>query len=332
MKAIIPVAGAGTKLRPHTYTQPKALIPMAGKTILSVIVDELIANNVDEFVFVIGYLGDKIKDYITIRYPNLKCNFVLQNERQGTGHAIWLTKEVVGNEQVLIVFGDTICDYNIKEVIAAKVSQIGVRKVDDPRTFGVAELDNNDNVLKVLEKPLIPKSNMAIVGVYKIIETDVMYNALDNYIKNESGIQGEYHFTYALQQMIENGVQFKAFRVNNWFDCGKKETLLETNQTLLKSMLQDETATAFDNYENTVIIPPVHIAPGCQIKDSIIGPSVSIGENSKIITSIINNSIIGSYTQIEDIVLKESIIGSDAYVRGSIQSLNIGDNTEIDLR
>ncbi len=332
MKAIIPVAGAGTKLRPHTYTQPKALIPMAGKTILSVIVDELIANGVDEFVFVIGYLGDKIKDYILSRYPDLKCSFVLQNERQGTGHAIWLTKNVIGNDQVLIVLGDTICDYNISEVLAADVSQIGVRKVDDPRAFGVAEIDNADNVLKVVEKPLIPKSNMAMVGVYKIIETEAMFKALDNDIEVKKEMQGEHHFTYALQSMIENGVKFKAFRVNNWFDCGKKETLLETNQTLLKSMVNDAAVNDYDTFENTVIIPPVHIAAGCQIKDSIIGPSVSIGENTKINASIINNSIIGSYAHLEDIVLKESIIGSDAYVRGSIQSLNIGDNTEIDLR
>ncbi len=137
MKAIIPVAGAGTKLRPLTYTQPKALIPIAGKTILGVIIDQLLDAGVDEFVFVIGYLGEKIQRYIEKAYPNLKHTFVNQNDRRGTGHAIWLTRDAVHEDEVMIVLGDTVCDYNVKDIINSPVSQIGVRKVDDPRGFGV---------------------------------------------------------------------------------------------------------------------------------------------------------------------------------------------------
>ena len=165
MKAIIPVAGAGTKLSPLTYTQPKALIPLAGKTILSVIIDQLQEAGVTEFVFVIGYLGEKIQRYIARTYPNLNYTLVNQPDRRGLGHAIWLTQDVVKNEEVLIVLGDTICDYNTKEILSINISQIGVRKVDDPRSFGVAELGDNDQGLKVVEIPLIPKSNMAMVGV-----------------------------------------------------------------------------------------------------------------------------------------------------------------------
>jgi glucose-1-phosphate thymidylyltransferase len=330
MKAIIPVAGAGTKLRPHTYTQPKALIPMAGKTILSVIVDALLANGVEEFIFIIGYLGDKIQDYISKTYPSLRCTFVTQNDRRGTGHAIWLTKDAVNNDEVMIVFGDTICDFNIKKVLNNPVSQIGVRRVDDPRLFGVAELDQADRVLRVTEKPLIPKSNMAMVGVYKIIETAALFTALDTYLHDRADADGEYHLTHALQTMIENGVRFDAFRVNNWFDCGKKETLLETNATLLKNM-NDRTNDPPPQFADTVIIPPVSIGKGCTIEHSIIGPSVSIGDNTVVRSSIIRNSIIGSFAELDEVVLKSSIIGSDAYVHGLSQSLNIGDNTDIDL-
>lgn len=330
MKAIIPVAGAGTKLRPHTYTQPKALMPMAGKTILSVIVDQLREAGISEFIFIIGYLGDKIQDYVSRTYPDMKCSFVTQNDRRGTGHAIWLTKDVVKNDEILIVFGDTICDFNIEQVLANTMSQVGVRRVDDPRTFGVAELDEQDVVIRFAEKPKIPKSNMAMVGVYKIIETEKLFEALSSQLSNGVAPDGEYHLTDALERMVAMDVQFQAFRVNNWFDCGKKETLLETNATLLKALNEQEGYTIPD-FKDTVIIPPVNIAKGCVIEHAIIGPSVSIGENSQVRSSIIKNSIIGSYAQLEEVVLKSSIIGSDAYVHGLSQSLNIGDNTDIDL-
>ncbi len=330
MKAIIPVAGAGTKLRPLTYTQPKALIPLAGKTILSVIIDQLLDAGVNEFVFVIGYLGEKIQRYIAKTYPYLSYTLITQNDRRGTGHAIWLTRDAVGNDEVMIVLGDTVCDYNVKDILNSTASQIGVRKVDDPRSFGVAELDDHDKVLRVVEKPLIPKSNMAMVGVYYIKETQALYNALDKHLHNRADDDGEYHLTNALEHMIEAGINFHAFRVNNWFDCGKKESLLSTNAILLKQMGEDGKEKIKD-YEGTVIIPPVSIAEGCNIRHSIIGPNVTIGEHTTIHSSIIKDSIIGSYAELEEVVLNNSIIGSDAYVRGLSQSLNIGDNTEIDL-
>lgn len=331
MKAIIPVAGAGTKLRPLTYTQPKALIPIAGKTILGVIVDQLIEAGVTEYVFVIGYLGEKIQRYIDKTYPQLKCTFVTQSDRRGTGHAIWLTRDAVQDDEVMIVLGDTVCDYNVKEIISSAASQIGVRKVDDPRSFGVAELNDKDIVTRMVEKPLIPKSNMAMVGIYYIKEAAAMYAALEKNLAGPADDNGEYHLTNALQLMIESGITIHAFRVNNWFDCGKKETLLSTNAILLKQM-DDQPPTACDHdYDTTVIIHPVNIAEGCIIRHSIIGPNVSIGEHTKIESSIVRDSIIGSYAELQQVVLNSSIIGNDAYVRGLSQSLNIGDNTEIDL-
>jgi len=331
VKAIIPVAGAGTKLRPLTYTQPKALIPIAGKTILGVIVDQLLEAGVTEFVFVIGYLGEKIQRYIDKTYPHLTHTFVTQNDRRGTGHAIWLTKDAVQDDEVMIVLGDTVCDYNVKDILNSSVSQIGVRKVDDPRGFGVAELNDKDIVVRMVEKPLIPKSNMAMVGIYYIKETQKMFAALDRHLNNTADENGEYHLTNALQHMIEDGTVFHAFRVSNWFDCGKKETLLSTNATLLKQMEDEHPNKQTVAYEGTVIIPPVNIAEGCIIKHSILGPNVTIGEHTKIESSIVKDSIIGSYAELHQVVLNSSIIGNDAYIRGLSQSLNIGDNTEIDL-
>lgn len=329
MKAIIPVAGAGTKLRPHTYTQPKALIPLAGKTILSIIVDQLHEAGINDFIFIIGYLGEKIQDYVQKKYPELNCHFVQQNERYGTGHAINLTRELVGSDEVLIVLGDTIADYDVKEVINSPFSMLGIKKVDDPRNFGVAEIEDDGLITKVVEKPSIPKSNMALVGVYKIKETEFMFSCLEKLVVVNAKGQDEFSLTDALECMMQRGAIFKSFKVSNWFDCGKKETLLESNATLLKKF--GGNVSEEHSFENTVIIPPVSIAEGCEIKNSVIGPNVTIGEHTKLNHAIIKNSIIGSYSNLFEIVLSKSLIGSDAEVRGVNRSLNIGDNTAIDL-
>ena len=329
MKAIIPVAGAGTKLRPHTYTQPKALIPIAGKTILSFIVDQLQEAGISEFIFIVGYLGDKIKDYVSQTYPDLKAHFVYQNERQGTGHAIELTRNIVAGDEVFVVLGDTICEYDIQEVINSPYSMLGIKKVDDPRHFGVATISEAGFVEQVVEKPSIPKSNIALVGLYKIKESDILFECLQHLFTNNTAEAGVYHLTDAIDCMIQRGAKFRAFKVKNWFDCGKKESLLESNATLLKKFGGNTSET--HNYPHTIIIPPVSIAPGCEISHSIIGPHVAIGANTHIQHSIVRDSIIGSYTHLFEVVLDNSLIGSDASVKGLSRSLNIGDNTEIDF-
>ena len=328
MKAIIPLAGAGTKLRPHSYTQPKALIPLAGKTVLSIIIDQLKDAGIKEFVFIVGYFGDKIQDYVKNKHPDLTAHYVHQVDRQGVGHAIRLTKSIVDQDEVFVVLGDTICEYDIEEVINSPFSMIGVRKVEDPRDFGVAEIEDDGFISHVVEKPQIPKSNMALVGVYKIKESDQMFQCLENNIRQGLRSHGEYSLTDALDCMIKMGAKFKSFKVENWFDCGRKETLLESNATLLKKFA---IKTEAEQFENTVIVQPVSIAAGCTIKNSIIGPNVSIGENTTIDYSIVKDSIIGSFSNLFDIVLDDSVIGSDTNLRGETRSLNIGDNTSIDL-
>lgn len=329
MKAIIPVAGAGTKLRPHTYTQPKALIPLAGKTILRIIVDQLLEAGINEFVFIIGYLGDKIQDYVREKYPDLNATFVHQSERHGIGHAILLTRNIVGNDEMFIVLGDTICEYDIKDMLGQPDSSLCVKRVDDPRDFGVVELGEDGFITRVVEKPQIPKSNMALVGIYLIRETSFLFNCLENNMRNQVMSRGEFSITDAIECMIEQGARFRSFKVQNWFDCGKKDTLLESNATLLKKF--GGIISPEHNFENTIVIPPVSVAEGCDIKNSIIGPNVTIGEKTTINYSIIKNSIIGSFADLYDIVLTNSLIGSDTEVKGESRSLNIGDNTEIDL-
>ena len=329
MKAIIPVAGAGTKLRPHTYTQPKALIPIAGKTILSYIVDQLHEAGINEFIFIVGYLGEKIQEYVTQHYPHLQTHFVFQNERQGTGHAIELTKNIVGDDEVFIALGDTICEYDINEVMQSEFSMLGIKKVDDPTKFGVASINDEGFIEQLVEKPAIPISNMALVGLYKIKESHFLYECLQVLFTQDIKTQGDYSLTDALDCMLKRGAKFKAFKVKNWFDCGKKETLLDSNATMLKK----SGGNIYENhgYEDTIIIPPVSIAAGCDIKNSIIGPHVAIGANTTVTHSIVRDSIIGSYTNLHEVVLDNSLIGSDASVRGLSRCLNVGDNTEIDF-
>jgi glucose-1-phosphate thymidylyltransferase len=329
MKAIIPVAGAGTKLRPHTYTQPKALIPLAGKTILSIIVDQLKDAGIKDFIFIIGYLGDKIQDYVLDNYHDINCIFVTQSERYGTGHAIELADTLLGDDEVLIVLGDTIAEYDIKEIIDSPYSCLGVKKVDDPRNFGVAEIDDDGFITRVVEKPSIPKSNMALVGVYKIKETATLFNCIEKIISSKSNPYDDFSITDAIECMIQNGARFKSFKVNKWFDCGKKESLLESNAILLKKFgnnIDDN-----HHFKNSIIIPPVSIGEGCVIQNSVIGPNVAIGDNATINHSIVKDSIIGAYSHLFEIVLNNSLIGSDAEVKGVSRNLNIGDNTAIDL-
>lgn len=330
MKVLIPVAGAGTRLRPHTYTQPKPLMPVAGKAILAHIIDELVKAGFREFIFVIGYLGDKVRDFVELNYKNYKCQFVIQEQRQGLGHAIWTARDVLKQEKELfIALGDTVFDMDLTAMLTSKTTTLGVHAVDDPRQFGVVDLDEKGFVSRVTEKPRMPRSNLAIVGLYKILEVNALLMSLEYNIKNNLKTNGEFQLADALQTMINQGIKMTTVPVNNWFDCGKKEIMLQTNAQLLqKNNVYDVDLPVFDN---TIIIHPVSIGEDCDIKDSIIGPYVTIAAHTRIDASIIRDSIIGSYSSLREIILNHSIIGSDTAVRGIRRSLNIGDNTEIDF-
>src|SRR5436190_8568519 len=183
MKIIIPVAGIGSKLRPHTHTQPKALVPVAGKPILAHIVDTWIDAGLKDFIFIIGYLGDKIEEYINKNYPNIEKKFVLQAPREGTAQAVGLTKKLFGEkDELIITLGDTVFDVQLEEILSAKGSLLGVKKVIDPRNFGVAEIDDTGYIKSVIEKPPIPKSNMALVELYKIQDSKMLIESIEHII------------------------------------------------------------------------------------------------------------------------------------------------------
>jgi glucose-1-phosphate thymidylyltransferase len=234
MKAIIPVAGTGVRLRPLTYTQPKPLIPVAGKPIISFIVDQLIELGVEDFVFIIGYLGEKIREYIERTYPKLNTVFVTQEERIGSAHAIWLARDFYADaEEIIIFFGDAIIDADLQLFKDSQVTCLGVKTVDDPRNFGVVEHDIDGNIRLLVEKPRIPKSNLAMVGCYKIREVTQFIEACAYNMENNVRSIGEYPLTDALNRMLEWGTELATITVDNWFDCGRREVLLETNAIFL---------------------------------------------------------------------------------------------------
>lgn len=330
MKAIIPVAGAGTQLRPLTYTQPKSLIPVAGKPIISFIVDKLESLGVSEFVFVIGYLGEKIKDYIEQHYPHLRKQFVHQESRLGTGHAIWTAREALhGTDELFIYFGDTIVEMDFHLMVKSPHSCLAIKKVSDPRGFGIVEFNQGQQVKRLVEKPRIPMSNMAMVGLYKIREVEALLQALDHNIRDNIRSEGEFVLTDGLMRMLEQGIPFSTFEVSNWYDCGKKENLLETNALLLDK--EGYASANLPEYDNAIIIHPVSIGKNCRISNSIIGPHATIGSNASIVSSVVKNSIIGNFAALREVVLIDSVIGNDTSITGFRQSLNIGDNAEIDF-
>ncbi len=330
IKAIIPVAGKGLRLRPLTYTQPKPLISVAGKPIISFVIDQLTEIGVEDFIFILGYLGEKIKRYIREQYPELKTTFIFQEERLGSGHAIWMARQNLDpSDEILICFGDTIIDMNLAKIMEIPLNCIGVKKVDDPRNFGVVEVGRNGKIKALEEKPKIPRSNLAMVGIYKINRIPGFLKALEKAVAAGFEREQEIHLTDVLSEMIEQGSTIKTFEVDNWFDCGQIATLLETNATFLDR--EGYASLDLPSFYNSIIIHPVSIGDNCKINNSIIGPHVTISDNVTINGAIVNNSIIGEYSTIKEIILRKSVVGNDASITGFRQSLNIGDNTEIDF-
>lgn len=330
MKVVVPVAGIGAKLRPHTHTQPKPLVPIAGKPILAHMIDELKAGGLRDFVFVLGYLGDKIEAYITAQYPDLNMSFVVQDPREGTAHAIWVCREhLKDEEEIFVVLGDTIAGFDLQAVLDSPETMLGVKRVHNPMLFGIAETDAHGWISRLVEKPQIPKSNQALVGIYKIKNVPLLFEAIEQQLSAKVKVNNEYYLTDALMYMIQKGERMKALEVDNWFDCGRKETLLEANAILLNTDYYKNKQQP--SFPNTIVIPPVSVGKNCKIENSIIGPNVAIGDNTIVQKAIVSNSIIGSYSELQHVVLKDSIIGNDTALNGLVQSLNIGDNTEINF-
>lgn len=323
MKAVIPVAGEGTRLRPHTHTTPKPLLRVAGKPILGHILDDVASLGIEQVVLIVGYRGNEIVDYVRSNY-GFKLDVVEQKERLGLGHAIYLARPYVGSQPMLILLGDTIFRGDFDRIISHPGNVIGVKEVDQPSRFGIVEVEG-ERITSLVEKPDQPKSNLAVVGIYLIRDTEILFASLEKIITCGLTTRGEFQLTDALNEMIEAGVELRAFPIHGWFDCGKPETLLDANKALLEL---DNRKT---QVPGSIIFDPVYVAESAVVEASIIGPYVSIAEKSIIRKSVIRNSIIGESATVEDVLLDSSLVGDNAVVKGTFKRLNVGDSSEINF-
>ncbi len=324
MKAVIPVAGIGTRLRPQTITIPKALLNVAGKPILGHILDSLIDMGVTELIPIIGYKGELVRDYITCNY-NMPTRFVVQNEQKGIAHAVSLARSHADGSELIIILGDTIVKTDFTRIPEAGDYVLGVHEVEDPRRFGICEV-KGDVITSVVEKPEEPKSHLAVVGLYYLRDSTPLFEACAELIDKNVMTKGEYQISDALQLMIERGTEFHPYVIEGWFDCGKVETLLETNRVLLEDT--NDTYTR----EGSIIIPPCYIDGESEITRSIIGPYVSVARGCRISDSIIRNSILNEGSSMRDVMLEGSVVGAFAEVTGGRSSYNISDYSQIDFR
>ncbi len=329
MKIVIPMAGFGTRLRPHTWSKPKPLVSVAGKPSLGHVLDMFSSlPDIEEIVFIVGYLGDQIRAYVEEFYPDINARFVVQDEMLGQSHAIWLAREgLVG--PMLMAFVDTLIETDLSGLNTEGADAIAwVKEVEDPRRFGVVEIGKDGFVRRLIEKPDDISINLAVVGFYYFKEAERLLSAIEAQMKAGSQLGGEYYLADAINVMIEDGLNMRAEAVDVWVDCGKPEALLETNQYLLDHG-RDNSQKAVR--EGVQIHPPVFIHPSAEVLDSVIGPHAAIGAECTIRRATVRNSIIEERTLIEAVTLSDSLVGRDARVIGREQSLtlNIGDSSEV---
>ncbi len=333
MKVIIPAAGAGKRLYPHTHTKPKPMVNVAGKPVIGHILDRMIDLKPEEVIVVVGYMKEKLIDYVDSHYSPLfkKISFVTQEEQLGLGHAIYIARDVISDEEVMIALGDMIFKAGYAEFrtqcrrAMPCDGAIGVKKIDDPRNYGIVSVSKSGAITKLVEKPKRSKSKLGIAGVYFIRDTSHLLKSLESISKNNKH-KKEIQLTDALQKMVEEGANLRTFEVYNWYDCGRPESLLEANRILL-----DELENDVPEYEDSTIIKPVAIASDVKVKNSVIGPHTSISEGCEIENSIISNSIIGANTRIANMYLDASVIGDNVRLVGRANSLNIGDSSSIEF-
>lgn len=326
MKIIIPMAGKGTRLRPHTHTRPKPLMFIAGKPMLGHILDSIKDFDISEVIFVISGFEDVLTEYV--KKYKFKSSFVHQKQALGPAHAIWQTREFFEgiDEEVLVIYADTIFETDMSILKKAKDNIIWVKEVEDPRRFGIVILKNG-KIIDLEEKAEKPKSNLAITGMYFLKSSKIFFKALDYVIENNIREKGEFYINTALIKMINEGEPFIPRILNVWLDCGTPETVLATNQYLLKKNHKD-----YSKPKKSIIIEPVYIGKNSKIENSIIGPNVSIGDDSCIENSIVKNSIINNRAHIHDSQIKDSLIGFNAEVNGQMKIINIGDDSKISYK
>lgn len=319
MKAVIPAAGIGTRLRPHTLTKPKALLPVAGKPILAHIMDDLTDAGIDGFVLIVGYMGDAVRAWFARERPGLDITFVEQTERLGLGHAIWTARHALGDDPFFCILGDTILKADYASLLGAPTNLIAVREVEDPRRFGVVEMDGT-RVKRFVEKPDVPPSNLAIVGAYLFRDAGALWTSLDRVVGEDIRTRGEYQLTDALQMMVEAGRPFATAPVTDWYDCGKAETWLDTNRVLL-ARAGGPSAPG--------ITAPCHVPADTVVRGSRLGPNVSVGAGCVIEDCELADCVIGDGVRLRGCRLDASLVGDHCTLAGVVGSVNLGDYSEI---
>jgi len=332
MKIIVPMAGLGKRMRPHTLTVAKPLIPVAGKPVVQWLVEDIIrvcGQKVDEIAYVVGRFGKENEDRLLKIAADLgaKGSLHYQDEPLGTAHAILCAAEAL-NGPVVVAFADTLfrADFTLD---GSKDGIIWVKKVDDPSAFGVVKTDAAGTITDFVEKPKEFVSDLAIIGIYYFRDGDNLKKELQFIIDNNIRGNNEFQLTDALENMKKKGTRFAAGTVEEWLDCGNKNVTVYTNQRVLENNKEKMKLPASLKNENSIVIPPCYIGENVILRNSVIGPHVSIGEGSVIESSVISDSILQQKVSIQNASIARSMIGNFAEYKGKASDLSIGDYTQI---
>jgi glucose-1-phosphate thymidylyltransferase len=334
MKIIIPMAGMGKRMRPHTHTTPKPLLPIAGKPIVQRLVEDLAAvagENVEEVAYVIGTsFGKKVEEQLIAIASSVgaKGTIHYQEEALGTAHAILCARSALKG-RVLVAFADTLFRAQMK-LDKDCDGVIWVNKVDDPKPFGVVKLDGEGLITEFVEKPQEFVSDLAIIGIYYFADGERIRDEMQYLIDNNIKDKGEFQLTNALENMKQKGARFKAGAVDVWMDCGNKNAMVDTNTKVLGFLKEDRSLVSRNvKSTNSVIIPPCFIGDDVVLIDSVVGPFVSIEKGSTISTSVVRNSILRPGVTISEAVVDNSMIGERALVKGRALDLSLSDDSTL---
>jgi glucose-1-phosphate thymidylyltransferase len=328
MKVIIPMAGYGTRLRPHTWSKPKPLVTVAGKPVLGHVLDTVAGLPfVDEVIFIVGYLGQQIEEYVHQAFPRLRARFIEQRELLGQSHAIWLAREHLSGP-MLMIFVDTLIEADLSRLAQEQSGAVAfVKAVPDPRRFGVAEVGPQGRVTRLVEKPQDTANNLAVVGLYYFADSTALLHAIETQMERGAQLKGEYFLADAINVLLDGGLEMRVEPVEVWMDCGTPESLLGTNRYLLDHGRDNSVEAA--RRPQVLVIPPVYIDPTAELHQAVIGPHVTVAADCVIERSILQDSIIDAGSSIVDTTLSQSLIGRDARVVGRHRSLNVGDSSEV---
>ncbi|MEO8193974.1 MAG: sugar phosphate nucleotidyltransferase [Gemmatimonadales bacterium] len=324
MKVIIPLAGKGTRLRPHTHVTPKPMMRVAGKPVMSYVLDKLRdLGGIEEIIYITGHLKEKVEEFArqSLDIPSV---FIEQKVQDGTAGAIALARDRI-DQPVLIIFVDTIFDADLSVVNSTDADGIiWTKEVEDYQRFGVVVTDEDGNMTQIVEKPKTPVSKRANIGLYHIRNWKLLFEGIDHVLASPQN-QGEYYLTDAFQYMIEKGARIKVIDVAGWYDAGKIDTMLETNETMLTKGRARRPASVGDS----TIVDPVYIEDGVTLSGSTIGPNVSIGKGSVIENSEITHSIVGNDARITKSRITRSLVGDGTILEGVNGEVTVGDHSEV---